>query len=144
MGVKFYKTTSPKISSIAVENGNLIFCEDTRTVYLDNATERVAYQQIMILQTDAQRQAMTQLLVDGFYFVNETNILWRLENHIWIQITEKPSEQLYYGTLSTFPRPGKRQIIYYSDTAMYHWDEDTQSYQTYSGGNPQWIVEVTH
>ena len=138
--IKFYKTTSPKLSSIAVENGNLIFCEDTRTVYLDNGEDRVAYQQIMILSTDEQRQTMTALLVDGFYFVLETNILWRLENHVWIQVTEKPSEQLVYGTLGSFPRPGKPGVIYYTDTKMYHWSEETSSYEDYCSATPQWVT----
>ena len=139
--IKFYKTTSPKLSSINVENGNLIFCEDTRTIYLDNAEERVAYQQIMILSTDAQRQAMTTLLVDGFYFVLETNILWRLENKTWIQITEKPSEMIVYGTLATFPRPGKQGTLYMTDRKLYHFDPELDAYVDYCEATPKWIIE---
>ena len=139
--IKFYKTTSPKLNDIAVENGNLIFCEDTRTIYLDNASERVAYLQIMLLPNDEARIAMTPNLVSGFYFVLSNNILWRLDGSTWIQITEKPSEQLVYGTLATFPRPGKVSVIYYSDTNMYHWNPQTQAYEDYCQGTPEWIVE---
>lgn len=139
--IKFYKTTSPKLNDIAVENGNLIFCEDTRTIYLDNASERVAYLQIMLLPNDETRIIMTPNLVSGFYFVLSNNILWRLDGSTWIQITEKPSELIVYGTLSTFPRPGRQGTLYMTDTKLYHWSDDDYAYVNYCDANPRWIVE---
>lgn len=139
--IKFYKTTSPKLNDIAVENGNLIFCEDTRTIYLDNASERVAYLQIMLLPNDEARISMTPNLVSGFYFVLSNNILWRLDGSTWIQITEKPSEQIVYGTLETFPRPGVEKCLYQTAEALYHWSNLTMSYVNYCHSSPEWIVE---
>lgn len=140
-GIKFYQTTSDKLSTIDVEVGNLIFCKDTRDIYLDGQEGRTAYHQIMILPTDDMRTTLLRTLVSGFYFVLETNILWRLDDLTWIAITEKPSQQLVYGTLATFPRPGLVGTIYYTDTDMYHWDDRSQSYQNYCNAVIQWITE---
>ena len=145
--VRFYGTTSDKLGSIEIKAGNIIFCEDERCVYLDSVDaitsvpKRTAYRQIMLLATDDLRQTLIATLVSGFYFVLSTNILWRLDGTTWYQITERPSEQLVYGTLGSFPRPGKLGVIYYTDDRMYHWDPDTQSYQDYCTASPEWIIE---
>ena len=139
--VNFYLTSSDKIDRIEIKKGNLIFAQDVRKIFLDNDEERVAYDQIMCLATDDMRTTMLGNLVSGFYFILETNILWRLDGQTWIQITEKPSQQLVYGTLATFPRPGLVGTIYYTDTNMYHWDEDKQAYVDYCLNSPEWIIE---
>ena len=139
--IKYYCTTLAKLNDIPVEVGNLIFCEDARKIYLDTANGRTAYEQIMCLSDDATRIAMTRNLVDGFYFVLSTNVLWRLDNITWLQITEKPAEMVVYGTLSSFPRPGKQGVIYMTDKHLYHWDVDTLMYVDYCNTAIQWITE---
>lgn len=139
-GVKFYQTTSDKLASIEHEVGNLIFCKDVRKIYMDDSEGRTAYEQIMILATDEERTTRLRTLVSGFYFVLETNILWRLDDLTWIAITEKPSEQIVYGTLETFPRPGSELTLYRTAKSLYHWDPDISEYVDYCKGNPQWII----
>lgn len=139
--VKYIVTTSGKVNEIQEEVGNLIFCEDTRQIALDGANGRVFYDQIMCLATDSMRTSMIRNLVDGFYFIMETNILWRLDKLSWIQITEKPESQLVYGTLATFPRPGKPGVIYYTDNHIYHYDEDSQAYVDYCNSVIRWVTE---
>lgn len=126
--VKYIVTTSGKVNEIQEEVGNLIFCEDTRQIALDGANGRVFYDQIMCLATDDMRGTMLPNLVPGFYFIFETNILWRLNSsYEWIQITSNPDAQIVYGTLATFKRPGKVGVIYETDTKLYHWDPDRKS-----------------
>lgn len=140
--INFYRTSASKVSEIEISKGNLIFVEDERTIYLDNDNERVAYQQIMYLQNDEQRVSRTSSLVTGFYFVLSTNILWRLDrDKNWIQITEKASQQIVYGTLETFPRPGSELTLYRTSTNLYHWDPDTESYVDYCKASPEWVIE---
>lgn len=137
--VKYICTTSDKLSEIAVEVGNLIFCEDTRQIALDGENGRVFYDQIMCLATDDMRGIMLPNLVPGFYFIFETNILWRLTtSYEWIQITSNPDSQLVYGTLDTFPRPGRTGVIYFSSDNLYHWDPDSYSYEDYSKNTIEW------
>ena len=138
-GIKFYQTTSDKIASIDVEVGNLIFCKDTRKIYLDGSEGRTAYEQIMILATDAERTTLLRTLVSGFYFVLETNVLWRLDNLTWIQITEKPSQQIVYGTLASFPHPGVESCLYMTSNNLYHYNPSTDTYDDYCKAAPQWI-----
>lgn len=140
--VKYIVTTSSKVNEINVEVGNLIFCEDTRRIALDGENGRVFYDQIMCLPNDSMRISMIRSLVDGFYFSLDTNILWRLDNLTWIQITDKPDSQLVYGTLATFPRPGKVGVIYYSDNHIYHWDADSEMYLDYCNSVLQWLTET--
>jgi len=140
--INFYRTSAEKVSDINISKGNLIFVEDEHTIYLDNDNERVAYQQIMYLQTDEQRVDMTSRLVTGFYFVLSTNILWRLDrDKHWIQITETPEQLIVYGTLATFPRPGKLGVIYETDTKLYHWSPDDNTYVDFCSATPEWIIE---
>lgn len=139
--VKYIVTTSAKLNEVPEEVGNLIFCEDTRRIALDGENGRVFYDQIMCLANDSMRTSMIRNLVDGFYFVMETNILWRLDNLNWIQITEKPESLVVYGTLSSFPRPGRQGVIYVTDSHLYHWDVDSETYVDYCNAAIRWITE---
>ena len=134
-------TSSSELANIPVQTGNLIFDQQARKIYLDGPEKRVAYEQIMCLATDDMRTSMLRTLVSGFYFVLETNILWRLDDLTWIQITNPPEQEIIYGTIGSFPRPGDVTKLYRTDSALYHWDPSTYSYLTYSGGNPQWIED---
>ena len=140
--IQFYRTTSDKLPNIDVKKGNLIFAEDVRSIYLDNDTERVEYSQIMRLANDEERVVLTNRLVSGFYFVLSTNILWRLSpSKEWIQITEKPTQQIVYGTLETFPRPGVASCLYMTAENLYHWSDTSQSYVDYCKATPEWVTE---
>lgn len=139
--IKYICTTSNKLNEISVEVGNLIFCEDTRQIALDGENGRVFYDQIMTIPQESMRIAMTRNLVSGFYFVLDTNVLWRLDDVTWIPITEKPTEMVVYGTLATFPRPGMVGKIYATDSHLYHWDEDMETYVDYCNSSIQWITE---
>ena len=56
--VTYYLTDSYNLDSIEVKQGNLIFCENTKTIYLDGPNGRVAYDSIMVFETDADRYSM--------------------------------------------------------------------------------------
>ena len=139
--IKYYCTTLAKIDEIPVEVGNLIFCEDARKIYLDTENGRTNYDQIMCIPFESQRIPMTRNLVSGFYFILDTNILWRLDDVTWIPITEKPTEMVVYGTLATFPRPGRLGVIYETDNHLYHWVPDSESYVDFCNSSIQWITE---
>lgn len=141
--IQFYKTTNAKLNEIEIKKGNLIFVEDFRQIYMDNDTERVAYQQILYLQSDEDRIVLTNRLVPGLYFVLTTNIIWRLDaSKNWIQVTEKPSQEIVYGSLETFPRPGSEATLYRTNEALYHWSNASQSYVNYCNATPEWVVEI--
>ena len=139
--VKYICTTSSKLNDIPIEVGNLIFAEDTRQIALDGVYGRVFYEQIMCIPQESMRIAMTPNLVPGFYFVLDTNVLWRLDNEIWKQISGNVSEMVIYGTLDDFPRPGVVGKIYATDNHLYHWDANSETYVDYCNSVIQWITE---
>ena len=65
--VKFISTKEKKLPELEIVNGQLIFVEDTRRVYLDFHNQRIPYNNIIYLSTEAQRISLTSP-VPAFYF----------------------------------------------------------------------------
>lgn len=118
--LKIVSTTKSRVSELPVSYGQLIFCKDVRTIYFDT-DERVEYNQIMIFSKEAHRLA--SIPVCGFYFVQETNILWRYDEK-WIQLTSSPKEQIVFLPKDQFPSIGDINILYIDGTDMYRWTGD--------------------
>ena len=70
----FIATTSQNLENIEIIKGQLIFVKDKREFYLDLEGKRIPYQSIVILETEDDRLDMLDP-VEGFYYVQETNIL---------------------------------------------------------------------
>lgn len=69
----FIATTSDKLGSIAVQAGQLIFCSDTRVMYLDT-DKRTSYQAIINVVNEETREAIESPL-EGYYYVREDSTL---------------------------------------------------------------------
>lgn len=76
--IKFYSTTSNKVDELPIKTGQLIFVRDSRTICMDYNDERIVYSQIIYIDKDSTRLSIARPLT-GFYFVKETNILWRYD-----------------------------------------------------------------
>ena len=125
--MKFIATTSDKIKSINFAPGQMIFSQDDRVIYLDT-TERISYQAILIVSTEAERVAI-QSPVNGFYFVEETCVLWSCKNQTWVQVTVTPHEQLIFSDDMDLPETGNKNVLYVKDGIIYQWDEETKTYK---------------
>lgn len=123
--MKFIATTSDKIKDLSVISGQLIFSRDDRIIYLDT-DKRTSFQQITILKDE---QARTKLIpLDGFYFVEDTAILWRYTDQKWIQLTEKPKENLIFIDRANFPAVGKKGVLYCTSSDIYQWSLTDNDY----------------
>lgn len=112
-------TTSMRLPELEVKYGQLIFVRDERAIYFDTE-ERTSFQQIIALSTEDQRLGLTP--VSGFYFVEDTGILWRYNiDSGWIQLTNPPSEQIAFLNKEDFPPTGKDNVLYISESAIYRW-----------------------
>lgn len=121
--LKVVSTTSDRLGLLSVDYGQLIFVKDTRELYFDHKDEgRISYSQIMILPSETHRANMIGP-VTGFYFVKDTNIIWRYEGE-WIQITQPPSEQIEFLPRESFPPIGKTNVLYIDDAKIYRWLEN--------------------
>ena len=128
--MRFIATTSDKISTIAKQKGQLIFSRDDRVIYLDTDTNtRTEYRSIISLINEEQRQSIISP-VSGFYFVEETAILWTYSiNKGWEQLTKTPDDRiLFYSSISEFPAQGKEGILYNTLDNIYKWSSLQNTY----------------
>ena len=125
--VKLYRTKSERLSQLPVRNGNIIFVSDTRQICLDADGLRIPYDPIKIFDTEKERAECDP--VTGFYFVNETNVLWRYADKAWTQLTPSNLTPIVYGkVLADFPQEGQSDILYVADEAIYKWDSAASQY----------------
>ena len=124
--VKFYHTTQSKLAQLPVSDGNLIFVTDTKKMYLDINGNRLGYQDIQVLPTDTDRTSILAP-IEGFYYIEETNILWRYKEG-WKKVTPDNLSPLFFGAYEDFPPTGNSNVLYISDDATYKWDSLTSTY----------------
>ena len=131
-------TTSSRIRDLVIKDGQLIFIQDLGRIAFDFKGKRVFYNQIVELETEAERLALESPL-DGYYFVIDSACLWFYQSG-WIQITEKPQEILFIGT--ELPQLGQQGKLYIDtdDREISVWDEETDTYITVSN----YTAEVTN
>lgn len=122
----FLTTTQAELNTVAVQDGQLIFVQDSREIFLDNNGERQQYGNFIFIPNEEHRINIP-MPVEGFYFVNDTNILWRYFKGAWTQITYKPAQQVEFMSYSEFPRVGDETKLYVSDRDIYRWKDG--SYQ---------------
>lgn len=119
-------TTSSKIKDLVIKDGQLIFIQDLGRIAFDFKGQRVFYNQIVELDTEAERLTLESPL-SGYYFVIDTAVLWFYQDG-WVQITEKPEEVIFIGV--ELPELGQQNKIYVDvdDREIFVWDEETNKY----------------
>lgn len=135
-------TTSEKLSSLLIKNGQLVFVKDKHRIAFDFNDKRTFYNQITELETDYERTSISSPS-DGYYFVIDTAVLWRYCDG-WTQITSKPDEIVFIGT--ELPELGlaKEKTLYVNKTKreISVYDKAADSYVVVanktdgSGGEP--------
>lgn len=121
-------TTSSKIRNLGIKDSQLIFAQDLGRIAFDFKGKRVFYNQIVELNTEAERLALESPL-DGYYFVLGTSVLWFYKDG-WTQITEKPEQVIYIDV--ELPRLGQSNKLYAITKEgaenISVWDEDLGAY----------------
>lgn len=72
--MKLVYTTSKKIDSLEIVDGQIIYCPDDNIIALDMKSQRFVYKTIRIFETDEER-INAAFAAPGFYYVDETNII---------------------------------------------------------------------
>ncbi len=126
--LKLVATTSSKIRDLVISDGQLIFVQDLGRIALDFKGKRVFYNQIVELETEADRLALENPL-NGYYFVIDKACLWLYKDE-WIQITEEPQEVVFVGV--ELPELGQANKIYANTTEgaenISVWSEELGAY----------------
>ena len=119
-------TSSSKIRDLVIKDGQLIFVQDLGRIAFDFKGKRVFYNQIVELDTEADRLELENPL-SGYYFIIDSACLWFYKDE-WIQITEKPQEIVFVGV--ELPQLGQQGKIYVDtdDREISVWDEETDKY----------------
>ena len=122
-------TSSSRIRDLTIKDGQLIFLQDVGRIAFDYKSKRVFYNQIVELNTEAERLAIDSPL-SGYYFVIDSACLWFYKNE-WIQITEKPDDIVFIGV--ELPELGQQNKIYVNTTegneCISVWDDETDDYK---------------
>ena len=123
-------TSSSRIKDLIIKDGQLIFIQDVGRIAFDFKGKRVFYNQIVELDTEADRLALESPL-SGYYFVIDSACLWFYKEG-WTQVTEKPKEIVFIGT--ELPQLGQQGKLYVDtdDREISVWDEETNTYITVS------------
>ena len=103
-------TSSSRIRELVIKDGQLIFIQDLGRIAFDYKGKRVFYNQIVELQTEAERIAIDSPL-SGYYFVIDTAVLWFYQD-AWVQITEKPQEIVSIGVELPELGQAKDNVLY--------------------------------
>ena len=119
-------TSSARIRVLPIKNGQLIFIQDLGRIAFDFKGKRVFYNQIVELETEAERLALEDPL-DGYYFVISTGCLWVYKNG-WTQITEKPKEIVHIDV--ELPQLGQENKLYVNKARqdISIWDDEIGDY----------------
>lgn len=128
--MKFIATTSDKLGTIDIVAGQVIFCRDTRVIYLDTNV-RTSFQAVINVVDDETRQAIENPL-EGYYYVRKENTLWSYFGQ-WVQITGKDSSLIFVD--GDLPEEGEVNKIYVDDDTMYRWNATTLQYYSIAGGS---------
>lgn len=120
--VKLYETTEAKLTDLPVRNGQMIFSRDTHTIYMDLHGNRLAYNDITVLNTDEERLAILAPIAK-FYYVRSTHVLWSFEKSgEWWQLTPSNLNPVFFGKAESFPEVGSNDTLYVDDDVIYKWD----------------------
>lgn len=129
-GLKVIATSSSRIRDLIIRDNQLIFIRDLGRIAFDSQGKRVFYNQIVELETEAERLTLVNPL-SGYYFVIGSACLYFYKDG-WTQITERPQEVLFIGV--ELPELGQEGKLYIDtdDREISVWDEGTDTYITVS------------
>lgn len=128
-GLKVIATSSSRIRDLIIRDNQLIFIRDLGRIAFDSKGKRVFYNQIVELETEAERLALVNP-TGGYYFVICSARLWCYKKNEWIPITGEPQEIVFIGV--ELPELGQTNKIYANTTNgaenISVWSEELDTY----------------
>ncbi len=130
--ISIVATTSDRVKDLVIKDGQLIFVNgDSPRIALDYKGKRTFYNQIIELETEHERQNLSEPVNGKYYFVIETAVFWRYFNE-WIPLTKEPDEILFIGD-GDFPELGQPKKLYINKSEgnehISIWDEEDEKYK---------------
>ena len=120
-------TTSDRVKDLGIKNGQIVYINgDNPRIAFDFNNKRTFYNQIFELETEQERETLSDPVNGKYYFIIEKAVLWRYFNG-WTKITQNPDEILFVGD-GNFPELGQPKTIYVNkkdgNESISIWDEE--------------------
>ena len=123
-----YTVSAKNLSKLPVRDGNIIFVTDSGTVCLYFNGGRYPFKTIQTFATEEDRIKYTAV-IEGYYYVTSTNVMWSFSNGSWQQMTPDNLEPIVFATNALdFPKEGNPKTLYVADKATYKWSAATKEY----------------
>ena len=140
MAFKILYTTTDKLPEITLAPGQLIFCQDDRSIrFVNSETELINYQSVVSLDTDAEREALLTPY-PALYWVRDTKELWRYDAMDgWSKVSSGGSggeQQIVFGTR---PAVGEADKLYIDGVCMYLYLNGEYVKINGGGGSLDWL-----
>ena len=121
-------TTSDKLVDVEIKNNQIIYIEDKNIVAFDIGKTRKFLNQIVIFNTDDERENYISAYDTVFGFVKNTAVLWCYINNEWIQITNSPENIIFIGDV--LPELGVNDKIYVNRSKhnISIWSKEDEKY----------------
>ena len=115
-------TVEEKLNSITVQDGQLILVSDSRSICLDKFGARERFDTIIPLAKETDRTGY-RTPIRGFYFVEETKVLWRYEAIAgWVALNTPAREQVMFTNYDLLPETGVANMLYITERDSYRWN----------------------
>lgn len=88
------ETIETKLPTLTKTDGQLIIIRDNASLYVDLDGARIYISDWIDVSTDEERLAMLSPLSNKYYYVVETNKIWRYISGSWVLVTSKNYEDL--------------------------------------------------
>ena len=117
MAFKIIYTTTDKLPEITLASGQLIFCQDDRSIrFVNSETELINYQSVVTLADETARTGMASPY-PALYWVRATAKLWHYDPAVgWVLVTPDSEQQIIFGAR---PPVGEADKLYIDGTDMY-------------------------
>lgn len=92
MFCKSIETVLSNLDTIVKKSGQLIYCTDSRSIYLDTSDKaRVLFDEIIRLKSEEERESLIAPLINKIYLIDNENpnlYIYNYESEKWIKISE--------------------------------------------------------
>lgn len=110
------KANSASLSRVPVENGQMVFVDDTKQIFFDYNGVRQYY--CMPIEITEQKRLTTIDPAKAYYYAVDTNIMWMFGDNGWRQLTPSNLTPIVFDVL---PQEGEEDTLYVEDNGIKRW-----------------------
>lgn len=146
MKVTYYYSNASTLDQVPFIQGNMIFVQNERKIYIDGTQGRIPYDGMLYFETEEERVRKRNPL-PGFYFVKDERKLWYYADAEWTCLSggdggEEQEKQIEFSTYDELPAMGEENKLYVDKAgkSLYIWDDSEEDYVQMAGsGEADWI-----